>query len=139
MSRSSTQLLLIPSLSFQDLTSQIQVNPSSECLHSIDSDSLLYGSNGTGKSSLCEGLEVSLLGYVAEADRKRIPLDTYIKNTIVDNGSTPTVFQLLDDDSNEQIVQSIDEYQYCFIEKNRIDDFSRISANKALKLFLTRF
>jgi len=94
-----------------------------------DNYTLFYGSNGTGKSSLCEGLEASLLGYVAEAERKRIPFETYIKNTSVEIGSIPSVYKTLDDGTLEQVNQSIDDYQYCFIEKNRIDDFSRISAN----------
>lgn len=94
-----------------------------------DNYTLLYGSNGTGKSSLCEGLEASLLGYVAEAERKRVSLETYIQNTSVESGSVPSAYKTLDDGSLEQVSQSIDEYQYCFIEKNRIDDFSRISAN----------
>jgi hypothetical protein len=94
-----------------------------------DNYTLFYGSNGTGKSSLCEGLEASLLGYVAEAERKRIPLDTYIQNTSVESGSIPFTYKTLDDGTLEQVFQSIDDYQYCFIEKNRIDDFSRISAN----------
>lgn len=90
---------------------------------------LLYGSNGTGKSSLCEGLEASLLGYIAEAERKRISLETYIQNTSVGSGSIPSAYKTLDDGSLEKVNRSIDDYQYCFIEKNRIDDFSRISAN----------
>lgn len=90
---------------------------------------LLYGLNGTGKSSLCEGLEASLLGYVAEAERKRIPLETYIQNTRVESGSTPYAYKTLDNGAIERVIQSIDDYQYCFIEKNRIDDFSRVSAN----------
>lgn len=32
---------------------------------------LIYGPNGTGKSSFCEALEYSLLGNVAEAESKR--------------------------------------------------------------------
>lgn len=94
-----------------------------------DNYTLLYGSNGTGKSSLCEGLEVSLLGYVVEAERKRIPLETYIQNTSVERGSIPTAYKTLDNGTVERVNQSIDDYQYCFIEKNRIDDFSRVSAN----------
>jgi hypothetical protein len=94
-----------------------------------DNYTLLYGSNGTGKSSLCEGLEASLLGYVVEAERKRIPLETYIQNTSVESGSIPFAYKTLDNGTVERVNQSIDDYQYCFIEKNRIDDFSRVSAN----------
>jgi len=94
-----------------------------------DNYTLLYGSNGTGKSSLCEGLEASLLGYVAEAERKRIPLETYIQNTSIESGSIPSAYKTLENGAVERVNQSIDNYQYCFIEKNRIDDFSRVSAN----------
>lgn len=72
-----------------------------------DNYTLLYGSNGTGKSSLCEGLEASLLGYVAEAERKRIPLDTYIQNTSVECGVIPSAYRTLDDGTLEQVNQSI--------------------------------
>lgn len=94
-----------------------------------DNYTLFYGSNGTGKSSLCEGLEASLLGYVIEAERKRIPLETYIQNTSVESGSIPSAYKTSDNGTVERVNQSIDDYQYCFIEKNRIDDFSRVSAN----------
>ncbi len=94
-----------------------------------DNYTLIYGPNGTGKSSLCEGLEASLLGYVAEAERKRISLETYIQNTSAESGSIPSAYKTRDNGTAERVIQSIDDYQYCFIEKNRIDDFSRVSAN----------
>lgn len=34
---------------------------------------LIYGPNGTGKSSFCEALEYGLLGNVVEAESKRLP------------------------------------------------------------------
>lgn len=41
---------------------------------------LFYGPNGSGKTSLCEGLEYALLGDVEEAGSKRIPARTYLAN-----------------------------------------------------------
>ena len=41
---------------------------------------LVYGPNGTGKSSFCEALEYGLLGNVAEAESKRIRTQEYLKS-----------------------------------------------------------
>lgn len=41
---------------------------------------LFYGPNGSGKTSLCEGLEYALLGDVEEAGTKRIAAGTYLMN-----------------------------------------------------------
>ena len=41
---------------------------------------LLYGPNGSGKTSLCEALEYALLGDVEEAGNKRIAARTYLAN-----------------------------------------------------------
>ena len=41
---------------------------------------LVYGPNGSGKTSFCEALEYSLLGYLSEADAKRIDVKHYITN-----------------------------------------------------------
>src|SRR5450759_1080835 len=49
----------------------------------------IYGPNGTGKSSLCEALEYSLLGSINEADAKRIEITSYIKNSITKKSNKP--------------------------------------------------
>jgi len=41
---------------------------------------LVYGPNGSGKTSFCEGLEYGLLGSVEEAESKRINGQTYLAN-----------------------------------------------------------
>ena len=42
---------------------------------------LIFGPNGTGKSSFCEALEYALLGSVAEAESKRFrDVEAYLKN-----------------------------------------------------------
>jgi len=90
---------------------------------------LIYGPNGTGKSSFCEALEYSLLGSVQEADNKRFRnLDTYLKNAHTDSYTQPLT-QALDFDGNTINLDPNNEaYRFCFVEKNRIDSFSRIAA-----------
>ena len=41
---------------------------------------LVYGQNGTGKTSFCEALEHAMLGIVEEAALKRIDHDAYLRN-----------------------------------------------------------
>lgn len=41
---------------------------------------MFYGPNGSGKTSLCEALELALLGAVDEASAKRIPPQRYFAN-----------------------------------------------------------
>tara|TARA_Y100001968_G_scaffold329870_1_gene380242 strand:+ start:1063 stop:1638 length:576 start_codon:yes stop_codon:yes gene_type:complete len=56
---------------------------------------LIYGPNGTGKSSFCEALEYSLLGNVAEAESKRFrDQGDYLKNAHVNRFATPVVIGL---------------------------------------------
>jgi recombinational DNA repair ATPase RecF len=89
---------------------------------------LFYGPNGSGKTSLCEGLEYALLGAVEEADTKRIDARTYLANVHANRFEAPDL-RATDHQNNEVPVSaSADTYRFCFIEKNRIDAFSRIAA-----------
>ncbi|NYZ64309.1 AAA family ATPase [Luteimonas deserti] len=89
---------------------------------------LFYGPNGSGKTSLCEGLEYALLGDVEEAGNKRISARTYLAN-VHDGRFEPPVLKATDQQGREvDVVASLDTYRFCFIEKNRIDSFSRIAA-----------
>lgn len=89
---------------------------------------LFYGPNGSGKTSLCEGLEYALLGDVEEAGNKRIAARTYLAN-VHDRRFEPPVLKATDQQGREfDVVASLDTYRFCFIEKNRIDSFSRIAA-----------
>lgn len=89
---------------------------------------LFYGPNGSGKTSLCEGLEYALLGDVEEAGSKRIPARTYLAN-IHDRRFAPPILKASDQQGREvDVVANLDAYRFCFIEKNRIDAFSRIAA-----------
>ena len=90
---------------------------------------LIYGPNGTGKSSFCEALEFGLLGNVAEAENKRFRNQhDYLINAHTSSFKPPALVGL--DSQGEEIEISANEalYRFCFVEKNRIDSFSRIAA-----------
>ncbi|GIO20601.1 ATPase [Oceanobacillus oncorhynchi subsp. incaldanensis] len=89
----------------------------------------VYGPNGSGKTSFCEALEYALLGSVHEADAKRIDLDKYIKNADTGQAELP-VLKGITPEGSEVIVQSEPQVnEFCFIERNRIEGFARVSAN----------
>lgn len=89
---------------------------------------LFYGPNGSGKTSLCEGLEYALLGAVEEAGSKRIDARTYLTNVHA-QGFVPPILKATDHQNREvDVVSNAETYRFCFIEKNRIDAFSRIAA-----------
>lgn len=88
---------------------------------------LVYGANGTGKSSFCEALEVAMLGSISEAQVKRIDRRTYCNNARLRRHVVPVLSSKKADET--QAVQPDEtEYRFCFIEKNRLDDFARIAA-----------
>ncbi len=95
---------------------------------------LIYGPNGTGKSSFCEALEYGLLGSVADAESKRFrEKNDYMKNAHTNTFSAPKI-RATDNQGQEVAVQSNEAlYRFCFVEKNRIDDFSRIAAQTPAK------
>lgn len=89
---------------------------------------LFYGPNGSGKTSLCEALEYALLGAVDEGAQKRIDAARYLCN-VHEGRFEPPILQATGVDGARITVESdADAYQFCFIEKNRIDSFSRIAA-----------
>ncbi|NIL22274.1 AAA family ATPase [Yersinia mollaretii] len=89
---------------------------------------LFYGPNGSGKTSLCEALEYGLLGDVEEAGNKRINARTYLAN-VHDGRFDPPVLIATDQQGRDvNVAANLDIYRFCFIEKNRIDAFSRIAA-----------
>jgi energy-coupling factor transporter ATP-binding protein EcfA2 len=88
---------------------------------------LVYGANGTGKSSFCEALEVALLGSISEAQVKRVDQRIYCNNARLRRHVAPVLSAKGAGDA--QAVQPDEaEYRFCFIEKNRLDDFARIAA-----------
>jgi len=95
---------------------------------------LIYGPNGTGKSSFCEALECGLLGSVAEAESKRFrEQNDYLKNAHTNTFTAPEIMAT-DSQGREVAVQANEAaYRFCFVEKNRIDSFSRIAAQTPAK------
>lgn len=89
---------------------------------------LIYGPNGSGKTSFCEALEFSLLGYLSEADAKRIDVKSYITNLYTGISSQPIVTGTNSKGEIIDISVNPDSYYFCFIEKNRIIDFARYSS-----------
>lgn len=88
---------------------------------------LIYGANGTGKSSFFEAREVSMLGTISEAQLKRVEQRLYCNNARLKHHDAPVL--LAGEDQNLRHVQPDEsEYRFCFIEKNRLDDFARIAA-----------
>ena len=89
---------------------------------------LVYGPNGSGKTSFCEALEYSLLGYLSEADAKRIDVKQYITNVYTAKYSQPVLTGVNSKGEEIDVKISPESYYFCFIEKNRIIDFARYSS-----------
>lgn len=89
----------------------------------------VYGPNGTGKSSLCEALEYSLLGTINEAEVKRIDIARYIKNANTDIAEYPILMGIDSNGVEFKVESNSNQNEFCFIERTRIDGFSRVSAN----------
>ncbi|AZU17724.1 MULTISPECIES: AAA family ATPase [Gammaproteobacteria] len=88
---------------------------------------LIYGANGTGKSSFCEALEVAMLGSISEAQVKRVDQRIYCNNARLRRHDVP-VLSAGGADEAQAVQPNETEYRFCFIEKNRLDDFARIAA-----------
>jgi energy-coupling factor transporter ATP-binding protein EcfA2 len=88
---------------------------------------LIYGANGTGKSSFCEALEVAMLGSIIEAQAKRVDQRTYCNNARL-RRHVPPILVALSLGEARAVQPDEGEYRFCFIEKNRLDDFARIAA-----------
>lgn len=89
----------------------------------------VYGPNGTGKSSLCEALEYGLLASINEADSKRIPISDYIRNATSRKSAKPVLYGDTAREKGVRVKADPRSFEFCFIEKNRIDGFARVAAN----------
>ena len=89
---------------------------------------LVYGANGTGKSSLCAALELALLRSVSEAQASRLDQRRFCDNARLGRHVFPELTVL--DVQGQPIAVTADEeaYRFCFVEKNRIEGFARIAA-----------
>lgn len=90
--------------------------------------SLIYGANGTGKSSLCEALELALLGYVNEAEAKRIDLRAYCNNARLGRHTPPALSVQDEAGGIVPCIPNEEALRFCFVERNRIEGFARIAA-----------
>lgn len=85
---------------------------------------LIYGPNGTGKSSFCEALEYGLLGSVEEAQSKRFTnQQAYLKNAHINRFVPPVIEGINNKDQAILISPNEALYRFCLVEKNRIDNF----------------
>jgi energy-coupling factor transporter ATP-binding protein EcfA2 len=91
---------------------------------------LIYGSNGSGKSSFCEALEYSMLGYINEAIAKNVDIRQYTKNYITCKSNAPELKAVFTDEATPRKVVPNSNYHFCFIERSRIENFARFSASK---------
>jgi RecF/RecN/SMC family protein len=89
----------------------------------------VYGPNGTGKSSLCEALEYGLLASIHEADSKRIPVSDYIRNATSRKSAKPALYGDTAKEKGIEVKADPRSFEFCFIEKNRIEGFARVAAN----------
>lgn len=89
----------------------------------------IYGPNGTGKSSLCEAIEYGLLASIHEADSKRIPVSDYIRNATSKTSAKPVLYGDTATEKGIEVKADPRSFEFCFIEKNRIDGFARVAAN----------
>lgn len=89
---------------------------------------LCYGPNGSGKSSLCEALEYSLCGSVEEAGSKRIEQQHYLANIHAGRFANPSLTATGADGSEVRVSADENAFRFFFVDKNRIDNFSRIAA-----------
>ncbi|AWY39034.1 ATPase [Pseudomonas putida] len=89
---------------------------------------LVYGPNGTGKSSFFEALETAMLGSISEAEAKRFDHRAYCNNARLGRHVAPRLFASVNDEETGPLRTSDEEYRFCFVEKNRLDDFDRIAA-----------
>lgn len=88
---------------------------------------LFYGPNGAGKSSICEAIERAMLGSVEEAGLKRLDDAAYLRNIHAGAFAEPRLMATGADRRETPVRANADLYRFCFVEKNRIDAFSRIA------------
>lgn len=102
----------------------------------------VYGPNGSGKSSFFEALEYCLIGDIQEANSRRQTTANYIRNLTTGKSKQPILRAIDQTDKVVVVAASRTDYQFCFIEKNRIENFARISSQtreKQVNLLATLF
>ncbi|HET6805995.1 MAG TPA: AAA family ATPase [Frateuria sp.] len=90
---------------------------------------LILGGNGTGKSSLCEALELALLGRIEEADERGLGAKHYFNNAHEGKHKQPVLLGSLKGASTE-IKPDEELHRFIIVERNRIEGFARIGARR---------
>src|SRR5690606_9752838 len=75
---------------------------------------LVYGANGTGKSSFCEALETAMLGSISEAKVKRVDHRVYCNNARLRRHSVPILTSRVAEATPAVVVSNEGAYRFCF-------------------------
>ena len=90
-----------------------------------------HGPNGSGKTSFCEALEYCILGTIEEATARNIATEKYIVHAGEKKAHKPILKCKFSSGKVDECQPNYSKYRFGFIEKNRIDGFSHISAATA--------
>lgn len=90
-----------------------------------------HGPNGSGKTSFCEALEYCILGTIEEATARNIATEKYIIHAGEKKANKPALKCKFSSGEIDECQPDYSKYRFGFIEKNRIDGFSHISAATA--------
>lgn len=82
---------------------------------------IFYAPNGGGKSSLCEALEIGTTGDIKEAARRKTKVNQYIAR-----GAVKPKLMLMG--TNKLPVQRSISWSGCFIDRNRLQEFSLLGS-----------
>ena len=87
-----------------------------------------HGPNGSGKTSFCEALEYCILGTIEEATARNNATEKFIVHAGEKKAHKPTLKCKFSSGEIDECQPDYSKYRFGFIEKNRIDGFSHISA-----------
>jgi energy-coupling factor transporter ATP-binding protein EcfA2 len=90
---------------------------------------LILGGNGTGKSSLCEAMELALLGRIEEAEERGLGARDYLRNAHEGGYVQPVLLGRVKG-TPEPIAPNEELYRFVIVERNRIEGFARIGARR---------
>jgi len=91
---------------------------------------IFYGANGSGKTSFCEALEYKLTGSIKEAKRRGIKEKEYFGRKDKGTEKIEIGFKSTDLILNKPTEFEASEFNKCFIEKNRINEFALLRGHK---------
>jgi energy-coupling factor transporter ATP-binding protein EcfA2 len=90
---------------------------------------LILGANGTGKSSICEAIELALLGRIEEADERALEPRRYLDNAHEGRHERPVLMARLNG-KDQELHPDEERHRFVIVERNRIESFARIGARK---------